>query len=162
MRACRTRFHRRLPMLAATAFAAMAFVVTAFAAAALAAFLSPAEAREIQMLCKHEMAEKPVLWVFDTDNRTWFSDDGKRREATVSVNESEIRMKQIEVQPICHVGAVSSCTSGKSITEYTTVINRRAGTYLVYCKAIQDDAHYWKPGQNCFPQGPNKGVCNKN
>jgi len=108
------------------------------------------------------MAEKPVLWVFDTDNRTWFSDDGKRRPATVSVNESEIRVTQVEVEPICHVGAVSSCTDGKSITEYTTVINRRAGTYLVYCKTIQDDAHNWKPGQNCFPQGPNKGVCSKN
>ena len=126
---------------------------------------SPADAREIQLQCKHELAMRPTLWVFDTDNRTAYYDDGKLKEGSVTVNESQITFKQVESQPVCHVSAAagkSGCSDGKQVTEFTTVINRRAGTYLVYCKNIQDDSSNWKPGQNCFPQGPNKGTCDKN
>ena len=120
----------------------------------------PAQAREIHLKCRHELASRPALWVFDTDTRTSFFDDGKRVPATVTINETQITMKQVEEQPICHLG--KGCTDGKQVTEYTTIINRRAGTYLVYCKNVQDDGKNWKPGQNCFPQGPNKGTCDKN
>ncbi len=55
----------------------------------------------------------------------------------------------------------SAATSCRARTEFTTVINRKQGTYLVYCKNVHDDSNNWKPGQNCFPQGPNKGFCAK-
>ncbi|MCK6450736.1 MAG: hypothetical protein L6R19_07745 [Alphaproteobacteria bacterium] len=128
------------------------------AVAALGA-AAPAAAREIQLKCKHELATRPALWVFDTDTRNFYFDDGKRVPATVVINESQITMKQIEEQPVCHLG--KGCTSGKQVTEFTTIINRKAGTYLVFCKNVQDDSNNWKPGQNCFPKGPNKGVCDK-
>ncbi|MCC7045311.1 MAG: hypothetical protein IT562_01235 [Alphaproteobacteria bacterium] len=139
----------------------------ACAAAALASLAGtpPADAREIQLHCKHELATKPTLFVFDSDNRTAYYDDGKLKQGTVSVNESQITFKQVESQPVCHVSQIagkSGCNDGKQVTEFTTVINRKAGTYLVYCKNIQDDSNNWKPGQNCFPQGPNKGTCDKN
>ena len=119
----------------------------------------PADAREIQLKCKHELATRPALWVFDTDSRTFYFDDGKRVPATIVINETQITMRQIEEQPVCHLG--KGCTNGKQVTEFTTVINRKAGTYLVYCKNVSDDGNNWKPGQNCFPQGPNKGTCDK-
>jgi hypothetical protein len=119
----------------------------------------PAEGREIQLRCKHELATRPALWVFDTETRNFYYDDGKRVPATVVINESQITMRQIEEQPVCHLG--KGCTNGKQVTEFTTVINRKAGTYLVYCKNVTDDSNNWKPGQNCFPQGPNKGTCDK-
>lgn len=119
----------------------------------------PVEAREIQLRCKHELATRPALWVFDTETRNFYYDDGKRVPATVVINESQITMRQIEEQPVCHLG--KGCTNGKQVTEFTTVINRKAGTYLVYCKNVTDDSNNWKPGQNCFPQGPNKGTCDK-
>ena len=134
----------------------------ALALAALAAM--PAEARDIQLQCKNELATKPALWVFNTDNRNFYFDDGTRRPATVSINESQITVRETAEQPICHVSQIkggSNCVGGKQVTEFTTVINRKQGTYLVYCKNIQDDSKNWKPGQNCFPQGPNKGVCDK-
>ncbi|MCC6471141.1 MAG: hypothetical protein IT563_22690 [Alphaproteobacteria bacterium] len=145
----------------------LSVVRLACAAAALAvlAVCPPADAREIQLHCKHELATKPTLFVFDSDNRTAYYDDGKLKQGTVSVNESQITFKQVESQPVCHVSQIagkSGCNDGKQVTEFTTVINRKAGTYLVYCKNIQDDSNNWKPGQNCFPQGPNKGTCDKN
>lgn len=135
----------------------MAGAVLAAMAALSAA--PPAVAREIQLKCKHELATRPALWVFDTDTRNFYFDDGKRVPATIVINESQITVKQIEEQPVCHLG--KGCTNGKQVTEFTTVINRKAGTYLVFCKNVQDDSNNWKPGQNCFPQGPNKGVCDK-
>ncbi len=131
-------------------------VLAAMAALSVA---PPAAAREIQLKCKHELATRPALWVFDTDTRNFYFDDGKRVPATIVINESQITVKQIEEQPVCHLG--KGCTNGKQVTEFTTVINRKAGTYLVFCKNVQDDSNNWKPGQNCFPQGPNKGVCDK-
>jgi len=125
----------------------------------LLTMVPPAEAREIQLKCKHELATRPALWVFDTDSRTFYFDDGKRVPATVAINETQITMRQVEEQPVCHLG--KGCTNGKQVTEFTTVINRKAGTYLVYCKNVQDDSNNWKPGQNCFPKGPNKGTCDK-
>lgn len=134
-------------------------------ALALLVFLAPpADAREIQLLCKHELAMKPALWVFDTDNRSSYFDDGQLKKATVTINDSQITFKETATQPVCHVSktaGASNCTGGQQVTEFTTVINRRAGTYLVYCKNVQDDSNNWKPGQNCFPQGPNKGTCQK-
>jgi len=137
-------------------------VAAALALGAMAAL--PVEAREIQLLCKNELATKPALWVFDTDQRNFYFDDGTRRPATVTINESQITVKETSVQPICHVSkqaGQSSCENGKQVTEFTTIINRKAGTYSVYCKNVQDDSKNWKPGQNCFPQGPNKGECQK-
>lgn len=142
-----------------------AFWTTACAAlVAIAATVAPADARDIQLLCKNELATKPALWVFDTDNRNFYFDDGTRRPAAVTINESQITVKETAEQPVCHVSQTagqSNCGGGKQVTEFTTVINRKAGTYLVYCKNVQDDSNNWKPGQNCFPQGPNKGTCAK-
>lgn len=138
------------------------FSAAALVLAALVAM--PAEAREIQLLCKNELATKPALWIFDTDNRNFYFDDGVRRPGTVSINESQITLRETAEQPICHVSKTaggSNCVGGKQVTEFTTVINRKQGTYLVYCKNIHDDSNNWKPGQNCFPQGPNKGFCDK-
>ncbi len=153
------RAPRRIPssMFRPSAAAALALLV------ALAG-TAPAAAREIQLQCKHELATKPTLWVFDTDNRTAYYDDGKLKQGTVTINDSQITFKQVESQPVCHVGKTagsSNCTNGKQLTEFTTVINRKTGTFLVYCKNIHDDSNNWKPGQNCFPQGPNKGTCDK-
>jgi hypothetical protein len=141
-------------------FAKLAAAVLALAAVAA----MPAEAREIQLLCKNELATKPALWIFDTDNRNFYFDDGTRRPGTVTINESQITLRETAEQPICHVSKQaggSNCVGGKQVTEFTTVINRKQGTYLVYCKNIHDDSNNWKPGQNCFPQGPNKGFCAK-
>jgi hypothetical protein len=124
------------------------------------AFLpGPAGAAQISIKCQNELETKPSLWIFDTANPEGYFDDGKLRRANILFAGSQITIRQTEEQPICHLGA--GCTSGKTITEYTTVINRTNNTYLVYCKNIRDDSGQWKPGQNCFPKGPNKGTCLK-
>ena len=63
----------------------------------------PADAREIQLLCKNELATKPALWIFDSDNRNFYFDDGTRRPANISINESQITVRETAEQPICHV-----------------------------------------------------------
>ncbi len=127
-------------------------------ALALAAAL-PAGAAEIKIRCQNELETKPSLWVFDTQNPNGFFEDGKMRNASILFAGSQITVRQTDEQPVCHVG--TGCTGGKTVTEFTTVINRTTNNFLVYCKNIQDDGGNWKPGQNCFPKGPNKGSCLK-
>ncbi len=129
------------------------------AALALGIAAGSASAAQISIKCQNELETKPSVWIFDTASPEAYFDDGKLRRANVLFAGSQITIRQVEEQPVCHLG--SGCTSGKTITEFTTVINRTNNTYLVYCKNIRDDAGNWKPGQNCFPKGPNKGTCIK-
>ena len=138
----------------------MTSIRTAAAAVAFALLVGlPAGAAEIKMRCQNELETKPSLWVFDTANLNGFFEDGRMREARIQFAGNQITVRQTNEQPVCHIG--TGCTSGKTVTEFTTVINRSASNYLVYCKNIQDDGGNWKPGQNCFPKGPNKGTCLK-
>jgi hypothetical protein len=136
------------------------------AAAALAAALgampigsAPASAAQISIRCQSELETKPSVWIFDTANPEGYFEDGRLRRANILFAGSQITVRQVAEQPVCHLG--SGCTSGKTITEFTTVINRTNTTYLVYCKNIRDDSGQWKPGANCFPKGPSKGTCLK-
>jgi hypothetical protein len=129
------------------------------AALALGLAAGPASAAQVSIRCQHELSPKPSVWIFDTSNPESYFDDGTLRRANVLFAGSQITIRQVEEQPVCHLG--SGCTSGKTITEFTTVINRTNNTFLVYCKNVRDDAGNWKPGQNCFPKGPSKGHCLK-
>jgi hypothetical protein len=128
-------------------------------ALALGAAALPATAAQISIRCQSELETKPSLWIFDTANPEGFFEDGKLRRANILFAGSQITVKQVAEQPICHLG--SGCTNGKTITEFTTVINRTNNTFLVYCKNVRDDSGQWKPGANCFPKGPSKGRCLK-
>ena len=129
------------------------------AAMLLGAGATPTSAAQIAIRCQHELSPKPSVWIFDTANPTGYFDDGKLRQASILFAGSQITIKQTEEQPVCHIGA--GCTGGKTVTEFTTVINRTNNTFLVYCKNIRDDSGNWKPGANCFPKGPSKGSCLK-
>ncbi|MGQ0675193.1 MAG: hypothetical protein ACT4N4_03785 [Rhodospirillales bacterium] len=153
--------HRRMTAIGSISTGrALALAGMAVAAAlAPAPAAGPAAAAQISIRCQHELSPAPSVWIFDTANPEGYFDDGKLRRANILFAGSQITIKQVEEQPVCHLG--SGCTNGKTITEFTTVINRTNNTFLVYCKNIRDDANNWKPGANCFPKGPSKGRCLK-
>jgi len=155
--------HRMTAVRGTTAARATAVMGSAAAALALGLALTgaaaPASAAQISIRCQSELETKPSVWIFDTANPEGYFEDGKLRRANVLFAGSQITVRQVAEQPICHLG--SGCTSGKTVTEFTTVINRTNNTFLVYCKNIRDDSGQWKPGANCFPKGPSKGHCVK-